>query len=78
MDIFNKKTWLIVKPKYPREFLTEANQGEFFCDTEVKITTFGRKHLGAAVESPEYREEFITEKIENSGKELESSLDENY
>ena len=58
------KTWLIVKPEY----LTEAKQ--VFCDTEVKITTLGRKHLGAAVGSPEYREVFMTEKVENWVKEL--------
>ncbi|XP_066936770.1 uncharacterized protein [Clytia hemisphaerica] len=59
-----EKTWLIVKP----EFLSEAM--EIFSDTQVKITTDGRKHLGAAVGSLEYRDEFINEKIDDWVSEL--------
>ena len=58
------KTWLIVKP----EFVSEANR--VFSVTEVNITTYGRKHLVAAVGCFEYREEFMNEKIENWVKEL--------
>ena len=52
------KTWLIVKP----EFVSEAKR--IFCDTKVNITTCGRKHLGAAIGSDEFRDEFINNKID--------------
>ena len=53
-----EKTWLIVKQKD----LKKARQ--IFADTKVKITVEGKKHLGAAIGSEKYREEFIAQKID--------------
>ena len=61
-----QKTWLIVKP----EFESEAKR--IFHDTEVNITTHGRKHLGAAAGSLEFRNEFIDEKIQTWVNELKT------
>ena len=59
------KTWLIVKP----EFLSEAKL--IFSDTAVNVTTNGRKHLGAAIGSIEFRDEFVNKKVDNWISELE-------
>ena len=58
------KTWLIVKPN----LLPEAKQ--IFGDTEVKITTDGKKHLGAVIGSVERRKEFMNAKVETWVNEL--------
>jgi len=52
-----EKSWLIVKP----QFAEEARS--VFAGTGVKITTEGKKHLGAAIGSSEYRNEFIDKQI---------------
>ena len=52
------KTWLIVKP----ELFSEAKQ--FFSNTGLNITTEGRKHLGAAVGSASYKEDYVNRKVD--------------
>ena len=52
------KTWVIVKPKH----LEEAQR--IFSGTSIKITTKGKKHLGAATGSEIYRKEYINEKTD--------------
>ena len=52
------KTWVIVKPKH----LEEAQR--IFSGTNIKITTKGKRHLGAAIGSEIYRKEYINEKID--------------
>ena len=59
-----KKTWLIVKP----EFLSGAKQ--VFSNTGLNITTEGRKHLGAAVWSASYKEDYVNQKVDQWIKEL--------
>ncbi|XP_066926215.1 uncharacterized protein [Clytia hemisphaerica] len=60
------KTWVIVKPQY----LEEAT--EIFKDTNIKITTEGKKHLGAAIGSENFCEEFITDKVNTWISEIET------
>ena len=52
-----KKCWLVVKP----EKLKEAN--DVFAGTGIKITTEGRKHLGAALGQRSYLEEYVGSKV---------------
>jgi len=51
------KSWLIVKPKN----LDLAR--EIFNDSQIKVTTDGRKHLGAVVGSLQFRTDYMMEKI---------------
>ena len=51
------KSWLIVKP----ELLDDATV--LFQKTGINITSDGKKHLGAAIGSDEYKNEFVNEKI---------------
>ena len=52
----NKKAWLIVKNN---DLYNEATI--LFQGTDINITTDGKRHLGAVLESPEYRTEYIRE-----------------
>ena len=53
-----KKCWLIVKPE------KEQAAKEIFSETAINITTEGRKHLGAALGSRDFLEEYVGEKVE--------------
>ena len=53
-----QKCWLIVKPE------KERPAKEIFSETNINITTEGRKHLGAALGSRAFFEEYVDEKIE--------------
>ena len=53
------KTWIIVKPQH----LKEAER--IFKDTKIKITSDGRKHLGASIGSLSNRSQYINEKIDD-------------
>ena len=53
-----QKCWLIVKPE------KERPAKEIFSETTINITTEGRKHLGAALGSREFFEEYVDEKVE--------------
>jgi hypothetical protein len=52
------KSWLIVK----ESLLEEAKV--LFADTEVQITSDGKRHLGAAVGSAVFKNDYISEKVE--------------
>ena len=52
------KCWLIVKPE------KEQAAKEIFSETVINITTEGRKHLGAALGSRDFLEEYVGEKVE--------------
>ena len=58
------KTWLVIKKEH------ESAAVALFGDTDVKITSEGRPHLGAPLGSPEYVSSFISEKIQLWAKEL--------
>ena len=58
------KTWLVIK----KEFQLEATT--IFGNTQVKITSEGRPHLGAPLGCPEYVSKFVSEKIQQWSKEL--------
>ena len=47
------KSWLIIKP----EIVEEAEK--IFADTDIKITSEGRKHLGAVIGSLNFKNEYI-------------------
>ena len=51
------KSWLVVKPQY------EEKAKDLFSDTEVQLTTSGQKHLGAAIGSNEYKEQYVNDKV---------------
>ena len=53
-----QKCWLIVKPK------KERPAKEIFSETTINITTEGHKHLGAALGSRVFFEEYVDEKVE--------------
>ena len=53
-----QKCWLIVKPE------KERPAKEIFSETTINITTEGRKHLGAALGSRDFFEEYVDEKVE--------------
>ena len=54
-----KKCWIISKPD------KEASVKEVFKDTAVNVTVEGKKHLGAVIDSREYLEEYVSEKVTN-------------
>ena len=51
-----KKCWLIIKPEQ------EQAAREVFRDTAINVTTEGHKHLGAALGSRSFLEEYVGEK----------------
>ena len=55
----SKKCWLVVKPE------KEGRAKEMFAGTGIKITTEGRKHLGAALGSRSYLEQYVGSKEED-------------
>jgi len=59
-----KKTVLIVKP----EHLSAAQT--LFANTNIQITAGGQRHLGAALGSREFADEYTTSKIESWTKEV--------
>ena len=54
-----KKCWLVTKPEKENEAM------EVFGDTAIKISTQGRKHLGAVLGSRSYLEEYMRGKVED-------------
>ena len=55
----SKKCWLIVKPE------KEGRAKEMFAGTGINITTEGCKHLGAALGSRSYLEQYVGGKVED-------------
>ena len=53
------KSWLTVK----EQFIDSAK--EIFKETGVKITNHGRKHLGAVIGSSQFKEEYVSKKVED-------------
>ena len=60
------KSWLILKN--PDELVSAQN---IFENSSIKITTAGKRHLGAALGSQDFKKEYISEKIEQWMKEIE-------
>ena len=58
------KTWLVTKESH----LAKAR--EIFRDTQVKITSQGRPHLGAPLGSKEFVDQFVSEKVSQWREEL--------
>ena len=58
------KTWLVTKPS----FLTKATA--VFSNTDVKVTSEGRPHLGAALGTREYTENYVRTKVTEWSEEL--------
>ena len=53
-----KKCWLIIKPE------RDQAATEVFRDTAINVTIEGHKHLGAAVQSRSFLEEYVGEKVD--------------
>ena len=58
------KTWLVTKESYL------AKVREIFRDTQIKITSQGRPHLGSPLSSKESVDQFVSEKITQWSEEL--------
>ena len=52
------KTYLVVKQEH------ETSARQLFADTEVHITLQGKRHLGAAIGSKSFTEEYVRNKVE--------------
>ena len=52
------KTILIVKPEF------EEKARDVFGDSGVKISISGERHMGAVIGSPEFKEEYVTQKVQ--------------
>ena len=59
------KSWLILKN--PDELATAQS---IFENSQIKITTSGKRHLGAALGSQDFKKEYISEKVEQWMKEI--------
>ena len=61
LDILSnsKKCWLVVKLE------KEGRAKEMFAGTDINVTTDGRKHLGAALGSRSYLEQYVGGKVED-------------
>ena len=62
----DSKTYLVVK----QEFVKVANDA--FADTDVLITTHGKRHLGAALGSKSFAEEYVSNKVEGWTKDVKN------
>ena len=52
------KSWLIIKDERLLQYATEL-----FADTKIKLTTEGQRHLGGAIGSLQFREQYASEKV---------------
>ena len=59
-----EKSWLIVRP----ELIDEAKN--IFTGTSIKVTTEGRRHLGACVGSASFKENYVRSKVQEWVKEI--------
>ena len=55
----DRKCWIIAQPA------KEESVREAFKDRSINVTIQGQKHLGAAIGSKEYLEEYVSEKVIN-------------
>ena len=62
-----KKLWLIIK----NEALLE-NAKNLLSDNKVNITTEGKRYLGAAISSNEFRKKYVNEKVSELCEELKA------
>ena len=53
----DRKCWIIAKPA------KEESVREAFKDTSINVTVQGQKHLGAAIGSREYLEEYVSKEV---------------
>ena len=61
---FHTKSWLIVKSSCSDKAI------HIFQDTNFRIITQGKRHLGAALGTSQFRDEYIMEKINKCVEEL--------
>ena len=64
--INESKSWLILK--YPKKLMETKR---LFADTNIKITSEGKRHLGAAIGNNNFCKEYATEKVSKLCKEIE-------
>ena len=64
--INESKSWLILKD--PTKLMETKR---LFADTNIKITSEGKRHLGAAIANNNFRKEYATEKVSKWCKEIE-------
>ena len=61
----SSKCHVVVKPEF------EEKAYSIFEGTSIHITTGGTRHLGAVIDSKEYREEFVADKVKTWVKEIQ-------
>ena len=61
----DSKSTLVVKERYLDQAIS------FFADTNIKITCNGTKHLGACIGDDVFKKEYVSQKIEESVREIE-------
>ena len=59
------KSWLILSDPDMLEFASEL-----FAGTGIKITTAGKRHLGAALGNVDFRKEYVSEKVDEWSREV--------
>lgn len=59
------KTYLVVKPDHGE------HASRLFADTDVHVTTYGKRHLGAALGSRTFTEEYVSTKVQEWVKEIQ-------
>lgn len=60
-----EKSWLILSDPDLIELATEI-----FAGTDIKITTAGKRHLGAAIGTVDFRKEYVSEKVNKWSREV--------
>ena len=63
------KTYLVIKQEY------EEPAKEAFADTDVHMTTHGKRHLGAALGSKTFTEEYVNNKVQGWTKDIMNLAD---
>ena len=61
---YGSKTHLVVKPEH------EETVRQLFTDTDVNISIEGKRHLGAALGSRTFTEEYVTNKVQGWTQEI--------
>ena len=69
-NVNESKSWLILKDENELE-----NAKHLFSNTAIKITTNGKRHLGAALGTKTFKDEYVKEKVEAWCKEITKLAD---
>ena len=68
--VYNEKSWLILKKRTSKQLAAEIFDG-----TNINITCEGKRHLGAAIVTREFHQEYAEKKIYKWCSEVERSAE---